>query len=65
MAEYNLEEVWIYSRYGFDISCYDSVADETAENEYSGMEMFGERLQEAGIRIVSLKKALADGILPK
>ncbi|MBD5511391.1 MAG: GNAT family N-acetyltransferase [Lachnospiraceae bacterium] len=65
MAEYYLEEVWIYSRYGFDISCYDSVADETAENEYSGMEMFGERLQEAGIRIVSLKKALADGILPK
>ena len=89
MAEYNLEEVWIYSRYGFDISCYgkaagngetavcdnaadsvkaankDSVADEAAENEHSDMEMFGERLQEAGIRIVSLKKALEDGILPK
>lgn len=48
MAEYNLKEVWIYSRYG-----------------YGSMETLCECLQEAGIRSVRLKNALADGILPE
>lgn len=48
MAEYNLQEVWIYSRY-----------------EYSDMEKLQKCLQAAGMRTVSLKGALADGVLPK
>ncbi len=71
MAEYNLEEVWIYSRYGFAVNYCDESADneELTEcdkaAEHNGAAEMQKCLQEAGIRIVSLKKALADGILPK
>lgn len=71
MAEYNLEEVWIYSRYGFVANYCDEAADneELTEcdkmAERNGVTEMQKGLQEAGMRIVSLKKALADGILPK
>ncbi|MDE6129372.1 MAG: GNAT family N-acetyltransferase [Lachnospiraceae bacterium] len=71
MAEYNLEEVWIYSRYGFDTNYNDEAADnEESEEcdkaaEHNGVTELQICLQETGIRIVSLKKALAEGILPK
>lgn len=71
MAEYYLEEVWIYSRYGFAANYCDKAADneELTEcdktAEHNGVTEMQKGLQEAGMRIVSLKKALADGILPK
>lgn len=82
MAEYNLQEVWIYSRYGFgtnrcaadgveavsnvEMTAHDKAADSVKEEAAAdSMEALRACLQEAGIRSVSLKKALADGILPK
>lgn len=79
MTEYNLQEVWIYNRYGFAADGYDktvvednaetasenSDAEKNAVNEYSDIEKLQKCLWGAGIRTVSLKKALADGVLPK
>lgn len=86
MAEYNLKEVWIYSRYGFEAgddgavagveaadsvertahgNAGDSVKEEVAAYRHGSVETLCECLQEAGIRSVRLKNALADGILPK
>lgn len=77
MAEYNLEEVWIYSRYGFGTNQYakaEDVSSETGHDEAtdggsekgnSGMAEFYKCLREAGMQAVNLKEALADGILPK
>lgn len=77
MAEYYLEEVWIYSRYGFGTNLYAKAEDASSETGHdeetdggsekgnSGMAEFYKCLREAGMQAVNLKKALADGILPK
>lgn len=72
MAEYNLctkydlQEVWIYSMYGFDGMEQDDMVETAAvrTNQCKKPAGFRERLKEADIQVVSLKKALAEGTIP-
>ncbi len=73
MAEYNLwtkydlQEVWVYSMYGFGGMEQDDTAETTAvrTNQCENPAEFWESLKEANIQVVSLKKALMEGAIPR
>ncbi|MEZ3427499.1 MAG: GNAT family N-acetyltransferase [Lachnospiraceae bacterium] len=73
MAEYNLwtkydlQEVWVYSMYGFGGMEQDDKAETTAvrTNQCENPAEFWESLKEANIQVVSLKKALMEGAIPR
>lgn len=73
MAEYNLwtkydlQEVWVYSMYGFGGMEQDGTAETTAvrTNQCENPAEFWESLKEANIQVVSLKKALMEGAIPR
>lgn len=73
MAEYNLwtkydlQEIWVYSMYGFGDMEQDDTAETTAvrTNQCENPAEFWESLKEANIQVVSLKKALMEGAIPR
>lgn len=73
MAEYNLwtkyelQEVWVYSMYGFGGMEQDDTAETAAvrTNQCESPARFWGSLKEADIQVVSLKKALLEGEMPR